>query len=109
MADYETQTINHWISGNYCEADFHFFRGMAREEIENPSKTSEYWTAYQAVKYSLADRMREYTLDIAMDVVGDSGPFCDILYASLREDVEWDKLAEGLLDGEEFFDPEEES
>jgi len=102
--NYETWAVNMWLTNE--EGIYNYYCGLARRAVRDAPECEQVregiWTAEEAKTFLLADQLKSSVAD--MTPLSDKATmFTDLLNAAISE-VNWDEIAEGLLDAE--ADPE---
>ena len=95
-ANYETWNVKLWIDNDCGELEY--WHEQAREIMgEQNENEDDYLTPSEHARYALAELLKDYYEDAAAQITGITGPFADMLWASLAR-VEWHEIAESLMD-----------
>lgn len=96
MPDF-THDLRLWLDNE--EADYTYWREAAHEAAQEASSCSQvregYWTAEEAAKYNLADRMKDEITERAYGALSDV--WLELVTSALC-DVDWHSIAEAYLE-----------
>jgi len=94
--NYETWCVSLWIDNE--QTSYEYWREEARRhQGEAPTSRNVQdciWTASQAVRFGLADQLRDEITDAAP--AADPSVYSDLLMAALQE-VNWNEIAEAIV------------
>jgi len=98
--NYETWATSRWLNND--EATCNHCRGLARAATQDAPNCEQardqIWTADEAKKFLLADRLREYVEEMN-PLTDEATLFTDLLNAAISE-INWHEIAETFLDDE---------
>jgi hypothetical protein len=96
-ANYETWAVSLWLDNE--QSSYLYWREQAdRHRKEGPNSSQvrfEIWTAEQAVRFNLADQVKEEVTD-ASPLCGEASLYADLLGAALSE-VNWLEIVDHWL------------
>lgn len=94
--NYETWAVKLWLDND--RASYEYTREMvdyARTHADDhPNVNSGIWSVEEAVRFSLADQLRQEVEENMPDL--GASMYADLLNASMSE-VDWDEIAENIL------------
>lgn len=97
-ANHATWAVSLWLNND--EGTYLFCRRLARESVEDADGcdqvTDGIWTATEARRFILADRLKEYVAELN-PLTDQPSLFSDLLTASLDE-VNYEEVADGFLE-----------
>jgi hypothetical protein len=103
-SNYETWCVKLWMDN--CEGDYRYWTAEA-DEVWNDSEPDRILTKKERAALSLADRLKEY-FEENNPLINDSGTvYGDLLTTALQE-VDWQEIAENMLEEYEEEEAEEE-